>query len=97
MIYEEDIDTYNISPRYIAIIFLLTSDEALWNLLEHTVKLNGFDFNKCNLRQISTEVYAIYQMANTIWTRKESIEISEIDIGIVCKNNVKTDILPFNK
>ncbi|WP_353095423.1 hypothetical protein [Tissierella praeacuta] len=78
VIYEQDLDIYDISPRYIAVIFLLTSDEILWNLTEHTVKPDGFDFNKAHLKQISTDGYAIYQMAKTIWTGKESIEISEI-------------------
>ncbi|WP_312906867.1 hypothetical protein [Tissierella praeacuta] len=84
VIYEQDLDIYDISPRYIAVIFLLTSDETLRNLLEHTVKPNGFNFNKCNLKQISIDGYAIYQMAKTIWTGKESIEISEIaDVDLI--------------
>ncbi|MSU03348.1 hypothetical protein [Tissierella pigra] len=84
VIYEQDFDIYDISPRYIAVIFLLTSDETLWSLQEHTVKPNEFDFNKCNLKQISTDGYAVYQMAKTIWTGKESIEISEIaDVDLI--------------
>jgi len=90
---EQDLDFYDISPRYIAVIFLLTSDETLWNLLEHTVKPNGFDFNKCNLKQISTEGYARYQMAKTIWTGKESIEISEIaDVDLIDDKTFKAII-----
>jgi hypothetical protein len=49
---KQDFDIYDISPRYIAIIFLLTADETLWNLSEHTLKLNGFDFNKTNIYSI---------------------------------------------
>ena len=78
VIYEQDIDLYEISPRYIAVIFLLTSDETLWNLSEHTVKPNGFDFSKINLREINTECYALYQTAKTISTGKQCIRISEI-------------------
>ena len=93
VVYEQDLDIYDISPRYIAVIFLLTSDETLWNLLEHTVKPNGFGFNKCNLKQISTEDYARYQMAKTIWTGKESIEISEIaDVDLIDDKTFKAII-----
>ena len=93
VVYEQDLDIYDISSRYIAVIFLLTSDETLWNLLEHTVKPNGFDFNKCSLKQISTEGYAIYQMAKTIWTGKESIEISEIaDVDLIDDKTFKAII-----
>ncbi len=92
-IYEQDIDIYDIFPRYIAVIFLLTYDEILWQLTEHTVKLNVFDFNNSNLKQISTEGYAIYQMAKTIWTGKESIEISEIsDVDLIDDTAFKTII-----
>jgi len=33
--HKQDID---ISPRYISILFLLTVDDALWKISEHTVK-----------------------------------------------------------
>lgn len=75
---EYDIYIDDISPRHIAVVFLLTSDEILWNLTEHTVRSNEFDFGKTHLREISTEGYALYQMAKTIWTGKEYIKINEI-------------------
>jgi hypothetical protein len=75
------------------VIFLLTYDEILWNLLEHTVKPNVFDFSKCSLKQINTGGYAIYQMAKTIWTGKESIEISEIaDVDLIDDKTFKAII-----
>lgn len=54
VLHEHGIDIKDISPRYIATLFLLTADEILLKLPEHTVRLNGFDFNKMDLRQIST-------------------------------------------
>ncbi|MBU5255175.1 hypothetical protein [Tissierella praeacuta] len=76
--HKQDIDIYDISPRYIAILFLLTADDMLWKISEHTVKPNGFDFNKINLREINTEGYTLYQTAKTISTGKEYIKINEI-------------------
>ena len=35
-------------------------------LLEHTVKPNGFDFNKCSLKQISTKRLCHISMAKTM-------------------------------
>ncbi|WP_202708541.1 hypothetical protein [Sporosalibacterium faouarense] len=75
---KQDIYIDDISPRYIAILFLLTADEMLWKISEHAVKPNGFDFSQICLKQISTEGYAMYQTAKTIWTGKEYIKISEI-------------------
>ena len=78
LIQKQDIDIEDGSPSYLAVIFLLTADEVLWNISENAVCLNGFDFSNIHLRQISTEVYALYQTAKTIWSKKEYIRISEI-------------------
>lgn len=69
---------YGIDLLATAIIFLLTTNEVLWNITENAVCLNGFDFSNIHLRQISTEGYALYQTAKTIWSGKEYIRISEI-------------------
>jgi len=78
LIQKQDIDIEDGAPSYLAVIFLLTADEVLWNISEHAVCLNGFDFTQIHLRQISTAGYALYQTAKTIWSGKEYIRISEI-------------------
>lgn len=78
VIQKQDIDIEDGSPRRLAVIFLLTTDEVLWNNSKHAVCLNGFNFFNIHLRQISTEGYALYQTAKTISTGKEYIRISEI-------------------
>ena len=91
--HNQDIEVWERSASYLAVIFLLTADEILWNISEHAVCLNGFDFSNIHLRQISTEGYAIYQMAKTIWTGKESIEISEIaDVDLIDDKTFKAII-----
>jgi hypothetical protein len=74
----QDIEIWDRSPSYLAVIFLLTADEVLWSISEHAVCFNGFDFSQMKLRQISTEGYALYQTAKTISTGKEHIKITEI-------------------
>ncbi len=78
LIHKQDIDIEDGSPSYLAVIFLLTTDEILWDISESAVCLHGFDFSQIHLRQISTEGYALYQTAKTIWSGKEYIRISEI-------------------
>ena len=43
VIYKQDLNTHDISSRYIVVIFLLIAGEPLWNRSEHTVKLKVFD------------------------------------------------------
>lgn len=76
--YKQGADVCDRSPSYLAVLFLLTADKVLWDISEHAVCLNGFDFSQIHLRQVSTEGYALYQMAKTIWLGKEYIRISEI-------------------
>ena len=76
--HKQDVEIWERTPCYLAVIFLLTADEVLWNISEHSVCLNGFDFSNMHLRQISTEGYALYQTSKTIWSGKEYIRISEI-------------------
>ncbi|MBU5311592.1 hypothetical protein KQI38_06090 [Tissierella carlieri] len=77
-LHKQNIDINDIPPKYIATLFLLTTDDMLWKALENSVKPNGFDFSHVHLKQISTDGYAIYQTAKTISTGKECIRINEI-------------------
>ena len=58
---EQEMDLMDRSPKYLAILFLLTSDKTLWKLSKDASSLSGFDFNKILLRNISTDAYALYQ------------------------------------
>jgi len=77
-LHKQDIDINDISPRYIATLFLLTADDILWELAKHSVRPNGFDFSQIYLKEINTDGYALYQTAKTISTGKEYISINEI-------------------
>ena len=77
-LHKQDIDINDISPRYIATLFLLTADDMLWKISEHSVKGNGFDFSQIHLKQINTDGYALYQTAKTLSTGRECIKINEL-------------------
>ncbi len=76
--HKQDLNIYDVSPRYIAILFLLTVDENLWRNSETILKINKFDLKQICLKEIDTEAYALYQTARTISTGKEFIKISEL-------------------
>ena len=69
------------SPRFIAILFLLTTDGSLWKASKHLIKLDGFDLKEICLREIDTDGYALYQTAKTLSTGKEYIRINELADG----------------
>ena len=76
--HKQDLNIYDVSPRYIAILFLLTVDDNLWKNSETILKINKFDLKQICLKEIDTEAYALYQTARTISTGKEFIKISEL-------------------
>jgi len=88
---KEEMNIKDKTSSYISILFILTADETLWKLSQHSVNSNGFDFSQVHLRQINTEIYALYQTAKTIWTGKKYIKISEIaDIDLIDDTGFKT-------
>lgn len=74
----QDLDIHDISPRFIAILFLLTADEKLWKVSENHILNVKFDLKQICLREIKTEGYALYQTAKTLSTGKECIRINEL-------------------
>ena len=43
---DQDLDTNHMQSRFIAILFLLTANEGLWEVSKHLIKLTGFDLTK---------------------------------------------------
>lgn len=66
------------NPRYLATLFLLTADCRLCNLAKEHIYSNRFEFKHIRLSGMTTNSYALYQVAKTIYTGKEYIKLNEI-------------------
>ena len=65
-------------PTYAAALFLLTADAQLWQCAEKGATPHGFHFGQMRLRNSSTEAYALYQTAKSLYTGVERITMSEL-------------------
>ncbi|MCQ4935959.1 hypothetical protein [Anaerotignum propionicum] len=65
-------------PRYMATLFLLTADGRLCSLAKEHIYSNRFEFKQIRLNGMTTNSYAIYKVAKTIYTGKEYIKLNEI-------------------
>ncbi|PYG89380.1 hypothetical protein LY28_00599 [Ruminiclostridium sufflavum DSM 19573] len=74
----QNISIENRNPAYLAVLFLLTADDRLWDSAKGHIYLDCFDFKRMNLNLIDTDGYALYQTARTILFGKEYISMSEI-------------------
>lgn len=72
------INLYAMSPRYAAALFLLTADEQLWRIAQKGTTHHSIIFGQMKLRNISTDAYALYQTAKSLYTGKESIAVTEL-------------------
>ncbi|WP_312048292.1 hypothetical protein [Anaerotignum sp.] len=66
------------NPRYLATLFLLTADGRLCSLAKEHIYSNRFEFKNIRLSGMTTNSYALYQVAKTIYTGKEYIKLNEI-------------------
>lgn len=66
------------NPRYLATLFLLTADGRLCSLAKEYIYPNRFEFKNIRLSGMTTNSYALYQVAKTIYTGKEYIKLNEI-------------------
>lgn len=66
------------NPRYLAALFLLTADGRLYSLAERHIYPNRFEIKHLRLSDMTTNSYALYQVAKTIYTGKEHIKLNEI-------------------
>ncbi len=74
----QNISIENRNPAYLAVLFLLTADDRLWDLAKGHIYLDCFDFKRINLSGINTDGYALYQTARTIVFEREYIRMNEI-------------------
>lgn len=74
----QNVSIENRNPIYLAVLFLLTADDKLWDSAKGHIYLDCFDFKRMNLNLIDTDGYALYQTARTILFSKEYIRMNEI-------------------
>lgn len=68
----------NTPSKELAILFLLTANEDIYQRMKDCSFGGTIDFERMNLRNISIDSYALYQAARTIRFGKEYIHIDEI-------------------
>lgn len=68
----------HMKDRWLAALFLLSSDEKLWSYTWAAITWNCIDFSKVTLRDIDPQSYAVYQAAKSIFTGKTKITAAEL-------------------
>ena len=84
-------DYYSNRSEFIAAVFLLSADNVLWKKSQSALTSYSVDFNKINLSGISTEGYALFKTAKSIYLDKSEISFNELcDCELIDESTVKT-------
>lgn len=69
---------YRSRCEYLAAVYLLSSDKFLWKRAQKALTGYSVNFNSLDLCGISTEGYALYMAARTIYRGDVDISLSEL-------------------
>ena len=70
--------------KLIAVIYLLTADNTLWNLAKNAVKKNAVDFDAIKLKAIHPKGYVLYCAAKDIYSGTRLLAVSDLmDMNLV--------------
>ena len=72
-----DMGDENISTGYLAVVFLLTSQEQ-WSMVREEMVGQGFIFKNIKMKAMATDNYAVYKMAQSIQIRGNGITEEEL-------------------
>lgn len=80
--------------QYLAAIYLLASDEDLWNRAKDHIYRKEICFADMKLKGISTNGYAIYQAAKSMYNENAGVTISELaDPTLISETTFKAIII----
>lgn len=71
-------DYYSNRSEFIAAVFLLSADKLLWDRSKSAFTRYSVNFDSINLSGISTEGYALYKAARTVYNGDSDISLSEL-------------------
>ena len=77
-----------ITPAFLAALFLLTSDNKVWNRTYQSVRTDEIDFKDVQLRGISSREYALFKAAQDIYSGTNHLTIDDITNSEIIDDNL---------
>lgn len=69
---------YSSRGEFISAVFLLSADKLLWERSKSAIARYSVNFGAIDLSGISTEGYALYKAARTVYDGKSDVSLSEL-------------------
>ena len=69
---------YQLNENFLAALFLLTSDNKLWNRAKHAVSVNQIDFKDINVVGIGLNGYALCKTAEDLYRGTTNVDLGDL-------------------
>lgn len=75
---------YQMTPEFLSALFLLSSDNKLWNRAKYSYTMNRIDFDKINVKGIDPDGYTLCKIAQDLYEDTCHIDFSDLgDSGVI--------------
>lgn len=82
---------YYSRSEYIAAVFLLSADKFLWTRSQSALTVHSVDFENIDLMGISTDGYALFKAAKSVYNGSADISLNELcDIDLIGESTFQT-------
>ena len=82
---------YYSRSEYIAAVFLLSADKFLWTRSQSALTAHSVDFENIELTGISTDGYAMFKAAKSVYNCSTDISLNELcDIDLIGESTFQT-------
>ncbi len=66
------------SKKFMACVYILSSNQTLWTLTKRNIYLNGIVFDSKSIKGVGTQNYALYKFAKYIWNDELNEIVGEL-------------------
>lgn len=90
-IFENVKNPYYSRNEYVAAVFLLSADKSLWRRSQSALTGHSVDFGNIDLTGISTDGYALFKAAKSVYNGSADISLNELcDIDLIGEDTFHT-------
>ncbi len=74
--------------EFLSALFLLTSNNKLWNKAKYTVSINGIDFKSIDIKGINSDEYTLFKASQDILEGTRHFDFNDLGDNKVIGDNI---------
>ncbi len=78
----------SMKSEFLAALFILTSDNKLWNKAKYAVTINGIDFKSIDVKGINSDEYTLFKASQDILEGTRHLDLNDLGDNKVIGDNI---------